>query len=769
MNIIRKKREKQLSRIIVRILFVYLLSSLIVIYLHNTFLHLAFHDDNMWLIGKFVEIGLQLILASPFIFLYVSKYRRDIDKIETYEKELDNKDAQYRYLMESLPDAVMIYSKDEITFVNNVCVQMMGVPDKKSLIGADPYQILYKNRSGDTKFTNDELLFTPSNGIEEQTFVLLDGSSLEVEYVKIIVNFNGEKAILIIARDVSERNKTNKKLATASSLLDNIVNSIDASIYSVDIIEEKFIFTSEAYIRDFGSFNVDGIRLDGWRESIVPEDIAKADQFSANLMSGLPAVGEFRHRKSDGSIHVFQSRAVPVKDEKGNIYRIDGVNTEVTDIISAQERIEFLAFHDDLTGIANRRLYRNKLREAAEKAVIEHRKFAIVFLDLDKFKNINDSLGHYAGDAFLKEVAQRLSSSVHEETDTVARIGGDEFTLIYHYTDNHELIEKIEEIQNRLHLPFIFDGYEFIITTSMGISLFPDDGTSLDMLMNFADNAMFQAKQSRNGFCIHNRDAIDNNLERIHIQSELPKAIVKQEFSVVYQPKHHLSDHRLIGAEALIRWKHPEMGHVSPAKFIPIAEEMGLIHSIGEWVLIQVCEQIKRWESLGFQFPVSVNLSVHQFRDERIVENIQGIIERFDIKPSLLELEITESMAMDIQKALPILEALSHLGVLISIDDFGTGYSSLNYLKNLPVHQLKIDKSFVDDIMLDSWDAAIISTVVTLAHNLNMKVIAEGVETADQAEKLHEMNCDEAQGYYFHKPLQLEEFNDLLKSIGVSV
>lgn len=769
MNIIRGMREKRLIRVIVQILLVYLLSTITVIYVHDTFLHQAFLGHNMWFIGKLVEISIQLIVAGPFIFLYILKYKRDMDKIRVYQTELDNKDVQFRSIMESLPDAVMIYSREEVLFVNDACVQMMGVSDKQSLLGTNPYLLHHKNFSGNNNFTSDQLLFTPSNGRVQYPFIRPDGSLIDVEYVNIIVTFNGEKTTLIVSRDVTERNKTNKELATTSSILNNIVTSLEASIYSVDAVEEKFIFSSDAYIRDFGITKNGDISLDGWRESIVPEDLAKVEQFYVMLMGGHPAVGEFRHLKPDGSIKVYQCKAVPVKDAEGKLIRIDGVNTEVTEIISAQKRIEYLAYHDDLTGLANRRLYRNNLKEAARKAEHDDNKFAVVFLDLDKFKNINDSLGHYAGDAFLKEVAERLSSYINEETDTVARIGGDEFTLIYHYSDNQELIDKITEIQNRLHLPFIFDGYEFMITTSMGISVFPDDGTNQDILMNFADNAMFQAKESRNGFYFHNRDALDNNLERIHIQNELPKAIMKQEFSIVYQPKHHLSDHRLIGAEALIRWKHPELGQVPPDKFIPIAEEVGLIHSIGEWVLFQVCEQIHIWESRGFRLPISVNLSVHQFRDKKIVETVESIIERSGIDPSLLELEITESMAMDIQKALPILLALSKIGVLISIDDFGTGYCSLNYLKNLPVHQLKIDKSFVDDIMLDSWDSAIISTVVTLAHNLNMKVIAEGVETAEQAEKLHAMKCDEAQGYYFHKPLLLEDFNNLLSSTRVSL
>lgn len=769
MNIIREIREKRLIRVIVQILLVYLLSTLTVIYLHDTFLHQAFHGHNMWFIGKLVEIGILLIVAGPFIFLYILKYKRDMDKFGVYQTELNNKDVQFRSIMESLPDAVMIYSREEVLFVNNACVQLMDAPNKQSLLGVNPYLLHHKNFTDNDSFTNDQLLFTPSNGLVQYPFVRPDGSLVDVEYVNINVTFNGEKANLIVSRDVTERNKTNKELAITSSILNNIVTSLDASIYSVDVMEGKFIFTSDAYIRDFGITKNGNISLDGWRESIVPEDLVKVDQFNVMLMGGHPAVGEFRHLKPNESIKVYQCKAVPVKDTNGKLIRIDGVNTEVTQIISAQKRIEYLAYHDDLTGLANRRLYRNNLKEAALYSEQDDNKFAVVFLDLDKFKNINDSLGHYAGDAFLKEVADRLSSYINEETDTVARIGGDEFTLIYHYNNNQELIDKINEIQNILHLPFIFDGYEFMITTSMGISVFPDDGKNLDMLMNFADNAMFHAKESRNGFCFHNRDALDDNLERIHIQNELPKAIMKQEFSVVYQPKHHLSDHRLIGAEALIRWKHPELGQVSPVKFIPIAEEVGLIHSIGEWVLFQVCEQIHNWESRGLRLPISVNLSVHQFRDKKIVETVRSIVEQSGIDPSLLELEITESMAMDIQKALPILVALSEIGVLISIDDFGTGYSSLNYLKNLPVHQLKIDKSFVDDIMLDSWDAAIISTVVTLAHNLNMKVIAEGVETAEQADKLHAMKCDEAQGYYFHRPLPLEEFNDLLLSTHVIV
>jgi diguanylate cyclase (GGDEF)-like protein/PAS domain S-box-containing protein len=759
MNINQEIKRMPLFRIFIRILLIYLLSSLIVIYIHDHFLHEL--DQNIWVLGKLIEIGMQLIVAMPLIFLYVVKYKRSNEKIGMFQTELDNKDEQFRYLIESLPDAIIIYSKDTILFVNEACVQMMGSTDKESLLRVPPYQLLYQNRDDQNNFDDEQLLFSPSNGILVHRIVRGDGSSIDLEYVKIIVTFNGEKAILIIGRDISERNKINKELATASSLLNNIVNSLDAAIYSVDVTDNTFIFTSDAYRRDLGIPEDVEVTQDYWREKVLPEDLVKLDELTESLMVGIPIFANARQYKEDGSIGVYQCRIVPVKDAEGRVIRIDGVNVEVTEIISAHERIEFLAYHDDLTGLANRRLYHKYLKESVQKAKLAQSKFAIMHLDLDKFKNINDSLGNYAGDAFLKEVARRLSSIMLGETDTVARMGGDEFTVIYHYNENSDLHDKITEIQNILNFPFLHDGYEFMITTSIGITVFPDDGTEIDLLSNFADNAMFQAKQSRNGFRFHNRDILDNNLEKINIQNELSKAIAKQEFSIVYQPKHHLSDQRLIGAEALIRWKHPELGQIPPDKFIPIAEEAGLIHSIGEWVLIQVCEQIHIWESHGYRIPVSVNLSVQQFRDVKIVDSIQGIIIRSGIDPCLLELEITESMAMDIQKALPILNALSEIGVLISIDDFGTGYSSLSYLKNLPVHQLKIDKSFVDDIMRD---AAIISTVVALAHNLNMKVIAEGVETAEQAARLLAMQCDEAQGYYFHKPLSLEEFNRLLLS-----
>jgi diguanylate cyclase (GGDEF)-like protein len=430
----------------------------------------------------------------------------------------------------------------------------------------------------------------------------------------------------------------------------------------------------------------------------------------------------------------------------------------------AAVEIEHLAYHDALTGLPNRPLFMDRLIVAMAQAGRAHQKLAVFFLDLDRFKDINDSLGHTTGDTLLKAVAERVRRCIREG-DTVARFGGDEFTLMIPRIENIEDAAKIaQKIIDTLKIPFLVGDRELFVTTSIGISISPGDGTDPETLVRNADTAMYRAKdQGRDNYQLYAPAMNARALERLALENLLRKAVSQNELALFYQPQIDANTRTLVGVEALIRWNHPELGLISPAIFIGVAESSGLIVPIGEWILRTACRQIKIWQrKIDHDITVAINLSARQFQQPDLVDMIRSAIEETGIKGSSLEVEITESSAMqNADNTVYTLRELKSLGVRISMDDFGTGYSSLNYLKRFPIDTLKLDKAFVKDVTTDPSDAAIVSAVIQMAHSLNIKVVAEGVETEAQLDFLVRQDCDTIQGYFFSKPLpvdQLEAF-----------
>ncbi len=430
----------------------------------------------------------------------------------------------------------------------------------------------------------------------------------------------------------------------------------------------------------------------------------------------------------------------------------------------AAVEIEHLAYHDALTGLPNRPLFIDRLIVALAQAHRAHQKLAVFFLDLDRFKDINDSLGHTIGDTLLKAVAERVRRCVREG-DTIARFGGDEFTLLIPKIENIEDAAKIAlKINETLKIPFFVNERELFVTTSIGVSIYPADGADPETLVRNADTAMYRAKeQGRDNYQLYAADMNAQALERLGLENSLRKALSQNELVLHYQPQIDARSGAIVGVEALVRWQHPERGLLSPAHFISVAEMSGLIVPIGEWILRTACRQLKTWQrKVDQEFTVAVNLSARQFQQPDLVDMIRSAVHETGIEPSSLEVEITESNAMqNAENTMYILRELKTLGVRISMDDFGTGYSSLNYLKRFPIDTLKLDKSFINDITTDASDAAIVSAVIQMAHSLSLHVTAEGVERQDQLEFLRRQNCDTIQGYLFSKPLpadQLEAF-----------
>ncbi|HYM62314.1 MAG TPA: EAL domain-containing protein [Thermoanaerobaculia bacterium] len=431
----------------------------------------------------------------------------------------------------------------------------------------------------------------------------------------------------------------------------------------------------------------------------------------------------------------------------------------------ATVEIEHLAYHDALTGLPNRPLFMDRLIVALTQANRYHQKMAVLFLDLDRFKEINDSLGHSTGDALLKSVAERIRRCVREG-DTVARFGGDEFTLLIPKIDNVEDAAKIaQKVLENLKIPYQINDRELFATTSIGISIAPNDGSDAETLVRNADTAMYRAKeQGRDNYQLYAPAMNARALERLALENMLRRALSHQELVVHYQPLIELPSRAIVGVEALLRWRHPQLGLLSPAHFISVAELSGLIVPIGGWVMRTAAKQARIWQKrIDPAFSVAVNLSARQFQQPDLVEQISRVLDEVGVRPSTFELEITESNAMqNAENTIFTLRELKALGVRISMDDFGTGYSSLNYLKRFPIDTLKLDQSFVNDIHADPSDAAIASAVIAMAHSLNLIVVAEGVETEEQLDFLSRQRCDRIQGFLFSAPMSADELEPYL-------
>ncbi len=475
--------------------------------------------------------------------------------------------------------------------------------------------------------------------------------------------------------------------------------------------------------------------------------------------------GEFVDKRKNGEVFISNQVIKAVTDRDRVLYYISIIN-DITEKKHAEEKIYQLAHRDLITKLPNRSSFHKLLREAVESAKTKHAKVAVMFIDLDHFKLINDTSGHPAGDELLLQVGERLEQFLVQE-NSVARFGGDEFTVMMPGIDSRdEAAELAQKILDALSQPFNLNGNEVIISASIGISLCPDNGASVSELLSCADVAMYQAKESgRNSYQFYTSQMQAEAHERVVIERELRLALKHEQFELHYQPQYDIKHNKIIGFEALIRWNHPDKGLIPPDKFIPIAEATGLIIPIGEWVLRTACKQHREWlDRYATDLIMAINLSARQFFQSDLMDLIASVIQETAISPSSLELEITESMMISkVEETIETLQGIKTLGVQLSIDDFGTGYSSLAYLKKLPLNKLKIDKSFIDGLPQDADDTAIVQATIAIAKSLGLTVIAEGVETKLQLDRLSQLDCDEVQGYYFSRPLPAPALTALLE------
>lgn len=508
-----------------------------------------------------------------------------------------------------------------------------------------------------------------------------------------------------------------------------------------------------------------------WFEiGVLPDDIAiGVKEFFDNIINvKIFDDTSVKHPLIDknGEQLMFSFKSSLLYDGDGRVNGVLSSASDITKLIEIQEILKHQAHHDKLTTLPNRVLLMDRISQAIKNAKRFSENIAIIFIDLDHFKDINDTLGHDAGDDLLKLVSKILKQNVRN-SDTVSRFGGDEFIILLdHFEYSSSIVTVIDNIINALKEALIINNQEFFITLSLGISIYPQDGLNSETLIKNADTAMYEAKKSgRNNYKFYTNSMSSELNERILLEKELRKSLQRSEMRVYYQLQMNSKTQKIVGMEALVRWIHPEMGLITPDRFIPLAEGIGFITELDEWVMNEAASQFKRWSAVGYETGVlSLNLSVQRLEKDEFIDSIKSEIKSLDIKHNCISFEVTESQIMNNPKnSIEKLHELSKLGIRISIDDFGTGYSSLSYLKKLPINKLKIDKSFIQDIPSDKDDVEITKTIIAMAKNLNLEVIAEGVETKEQVDFLELNGCSEIQGYYYHKPAPADKIEEILK------
>jgi diguanylate cyclase (GGDEF)-like protein/PAS domain S-box-containing protein len=743
-------------------------------------------------------------------------FNRMLDTLNNSERELGRINSLYAAWTKS--SEVIVRQKNEVLLLSSICqilaervpfeLVWIGVPDGEGWvkpvvfggISSDYLKLIRVSMDTDTYQGKGPVSRAIQEGSHKVLNQFLEDTNAHWHSAAIKFNFNsvgafpisrGGKIYGCIAVYSSELNFfSSEHIGLMSGLADDITFALDnldreqqqrIAAIKLEQAATVFEYSKEGIMvtdatNKIVSVNRSFVEITGYAaEEVIGQDpkILASGLHPLEFYDSMWAViaetgswqGEIWDRRKNGEVYPEALTIILVKNVDGAIINHLAIFSDISERKIAQERIQQLAHYDVLTGLPNRVLFSDRLEQAIISAQRNHTNIALLFLDIDRFKQINDTLGHGVGDRLLQNVGQRLLGCVREQ-DTVSRQGGDEFIVVLSDAGSVGAELVAQKILQSIIQPYVIEQHDLRITASIGIAVYPDHAQDSETLIKYADVAMYQAKESgRNCYLSFHPAMNESSYERLKLENALRAALERDELRVYYQAQVNLHDGRITGCEALVRWQHPELGMIYPDKFIPLAEETGLIVSINHWVLEQAIKQCRAWRDTGFKaLTMSVNLSAVQFRQHNLLQQIKSLLEKYDLPPGVLDLELTEGILMQgVERTLATLHELSAMGVILSLDDFGTGYSSLSYLKRFPIQQLKIDQSFVRDVITDASDATMVRTIILMAHSLKLDVIAEGVETQEQAEFLMQSGCERAQGYHFRRPVTAEEFGLLLK------
>lgn len=688
----------------------------------------------------------------------------DITDKKQAELEIEQAKKEWNYAMDFFDEPIYLLDLDRRIVRANQAFYSLTHSTEEDIVGQHIAEILHPQgedipcpvcRAQEEK--RDAVITMEADHPDNPT-----GSPIEVICRVIRDQQDEPNGILMTIRDLSRARETKERLNQSRVVFESTIEGIMITDLDLQILTVNPAFTNiTGYTESEVIGQTPAILKSGHHEEDYYQELWEM------LSSNGSWQGEIWNRRKNGEIYPEWLTISAVKDEDGNVSNYIGVFSDISQLKKSQSRLEFLAHHDPLTSLPNRLLFNARLEHAIERARRNNSRVAVLFLDLDRFKHINDSLGHTIGDTLLKEVAQRFRELIRED-DTVARLGGDEFVILMEdLKDSEDSVILAEKIIKSLEASFQIHEYELFVGTSIGISIFPQDGDSVDELLRNADSAMYRAKDlGRSTYQFYTRELTAHAFEHMLLGTQLRKAVEQEQFVLHYQPQINLKNNKITGVEALLRWQHPDHGMIPPGQFIPLAEDTGLIIPLGEWVLRQACQQAKSWLDRGIEFEhISVNLSGPQIQQAGLVEVVRAILEETQLPAERLELEITETFIMgQAEPATELLLSLRKLGVSLAIDDFGTGYSSLAYLKQLPVNKLKIDRGFVNDLPDDENDVAIARAIIALGHSMLYTVIAEGVETEEQRDFLIQEGCEQAQGFLYSRPVNGDEIVEFIKS-----
>lgn len=732
----------------------------------------AFKNLDMWFKGKNNEYVYLLSNAVPLTD-DSGKHRgyRGISKDITRQKRIENlikdeRDKAQLYLDVAQVMLLALDGNGNITMINRKGCEILGYESDKKILG--------KNWIHE---------FIPEWKRDEVIGIFKEGMNGHIEKIEYLENYvitktgkikliawhnsliygdnNTIKGSLSSGQDITKERRATERLKLLSKVFECSNDAIAITDYGANIIEVNRSFTE---ITGYNNEEIIGQNMRIMKSG--KHDRLFYKHMWETLLEDGQWTGEVWDRRKNGEIYPKWLSIGSIKDNEGNVKYFVSIFSDITQIKQAEERLRFLAHYDMLTGLPNRLLFQDRLVNHIEHAKRYNRMVAVMFLDLDGFKLINDTLGHRAGDKLLVKVGDILRDCIRS-SDTAARLGGDEFTIIMlDIASSQSATIVAKRILKKLSAPIrIDDKNEVYVTASIGIAIYPYDGDSAEELIKNSDTAMYHAKENgKNNYQFFSEGMNKRVKQRLRMETQLRRSVENEDFLIYYQPQVNAKSNKIFGLEALIRWQHPEQGIVEPLSFIPIAEETGLIIPIGEWVITSVCKQLKIWQDKGFNnITVTVNVSGKQFRHYDIMNFIREVIKENNVERGSLVLEITETDFMqDIERTKNILVELSKLGIKISIDDFGTGYSSLGYLKGFSVDSLKIDRTFISDVLSNKNTAAITKAIINLAKNLELDIIAEGVETKEQLDFLTKNGCDNIQGYYYNKPMPIKEIEVIL-------